>query len=457
MLTPKLQMLQRTIKRLVGRGASQPLENVLHKAHTADLGFLLPHFSGSEQKKLLAHLKDDELRAEVISSADSDVAAQILGAMEAQAGAQILSLLEPDDASDLLQHLPQPKADELLALLRGDERTEVEDLNRYDQETAGGIMSPRFFALNRDTTAGEAIEELQRVHDDLEMVFYVYVVNEVNQLLGVVSLRQLVTAKRATSLIELMTSDVVSVTPDEDQEEVAKIASRFGLLAVPVVDDGNKLIGIVTVDDVIDVLREEAAEDMLRMAGAGDGLAEQEGFLRATSQRARWLFIAAIGGILGAGLLAAYQRHIGAFVPVVFLVPFVLGVAGNVGLQAATLINQRMLQGRLRGLMIVHVLRQGAVGTLLGLIYGIIAAVLAYAWFQSGGVAPSTVAPLRAALALGGATATALVVAAVTGGALPLTFARIRIDPALASGPIGALAVDLLALFVFLSVSSVWL
>jgi magnesium transporter len=456
-LTPKLQMLERTLKRLMRRGASVPLDNVLAKAHAADLGYLLPLFSNREQAQLIDHTADDERRAQILSTAETDVAARLLEALPRERAVELLKCVAPDDASDLLQQMDEDVADELLQQMSGEDRDEVEELHRYDSETAGGIMSPRFFALNRDMSAAQAIVELQRVHDEMEMVFYVYVVNEVEQLLGVVSLRQLVTTKPETTLFELMTSEVVSVEPDEDQEEVAKIASRYGLLAVPVVDDANKLLGIVTVDDVIDVLREEATEDILRMAGAGDELAEQDGIFGAALSRAPWLLVVAIGGFAGAALLLTYAARFASFIPVVSLVPFVLGLSGVIGLQGATVMTQRMLAGRLGGRFWPSVLSQATIGLLLGILFGALCGFFFWIWNTQVAAPPNGLSLFAASAVLAAAVAAAMTLAATVGALLPTVFHRVSVDPALAAGPLGAIAVDLLALFAFLSIGSVWL
>ena len=450
-------MLERTIKRLMRRGALPSLDNVLSKTHAADLGFMLPQFSAGQQILLIDRAGDDERRAQILSAAETDVAARLLEALPRQHAVDLLQRIAPDDVSDLLQKMEEEVAEEIFQMMRGADRSEVENLHRYDSETAGGIMSPRFFALHRDLTAADAISELQRVHDDLEMVFYVYVVNELGQLLGVVSLRQLVTTKPGTTLFDLMTSEIVTVQPDEDQEEVAKIASRYGLLAVPVVGESNKLLGIVTIDDVIDVLREEATEDILRMAGAGDELAEQEGVFGAALQRAPWLFVVVVGGVFGAILLATYARRIQAFIPLVFLVPFVLGLGGVLGLQGAAVMTQRMSAGRL-GRLAAGLFFQSAIGLLIGVVVGALWGGLYWFWnTHVGGGPPVGLSLIEASAVLGLSIALAMTLAATVGSILPILFNRIRVDPALAAGPLGAIAIDLLALLVFLSIGSIWL
>jgi magnesium transporter len=442
-------MLRRTIERLLRHGATQPLARVLEKTRSADLAFLLGHFNPAERVQLLQGCVDDARRAKVLAATDSDVAAAVLELLPLEQAGSLLGQFEPDDASDVLQHMPQEVAEQLLRRLEGAERSEVEDLTRYESSTAGGIMSPRFLALSRDTTAKDAIEHLRRVSAEIEMVFYVYVVNEIEQLLGVVSLRNLVTTKEETTLFELMSSDVVSVTPDEDQEEVAKIASRYGLLAVPVVDQSNKLIGIVTVDDVLDVLREEATEDILRMAGAGVELAPSRSLARLIGQRAPWLLVAAVGGGIGAPLLLRYEQ-LAAFPLLVLCVPLVMGLSGVTALQAATVMAQRISQGQLVGRWGGQWLRQAAAGALLGLVYGALSALICWL-LMSQLPAAGAVAP-RLPVAVGIGLLASMTQAAAVGALLPALFARMRFDPALATGPLGAIGVELLALVAFFSV-----
>lgn len=454
MLSPKLQMLQDTLKRLMRRQASGSLERVLAKTHAADLAVLLPYLAGHERKQIFERSEDDERRAEILSEADSDVAAQVLEeALTPERAVELLHRMEPDDVSDLLEHLPEALANELLERMQAADRSQVEDLARYDSATAGGIMSPRFFALQRDTTVKEAIEALQ-ADADVEMAFYVYVINEVEQLLGVVSLRQLVISKPETRLFDIMTSDLIRVAPDVDQEEVAKLASRYGLLAIPVVNGSNELLGIVTIDDVIDVLREEAAEDMLRMAGAGDELVEQKEVLAATLKRFPWLLATVLGGVFGALLLGAYSHFLLEHRILIYFIPAVLGLTGVVGVQGAALITQSMIQGRMDlGGLGKTMLRQSVSAVMLGVVFGALIATLAWYWFLRGHPASG----VSAAVVLGGGLAVAMTAAAAVGVLLPFLLVRIRVDPALAGGPLVAICADLVGLALYLVTAGVFL
>jgi magnesium transporter len=193
---------------------------------------------------------------------------------------EVLEIMPADDVADIIGRLPEEKSKTILDKMKTAESEEVEDLLRYDDDTAGGIMVPDFIALKEDVTAKQAIESLQTEHSDVEMAFYLYVVDEYGKLVGVSSLRQLVVVAPETPLKEFMTTDVFSVQTDMDQEEVAKLVARYDILAVPVVDGSNRLVGIVTVDDVIDILRKEATEDILKMAGAGEEFVETKSILK---------------------------------------------------------------------------------------------------------------------------------------------------------------------------------
>jgi magnesium transporter len=202
-----------------------------------------------------------------------------------------------DDVADILGKLPEKKANAILKKMKKEGSEEIEGLLSYEADTAGGIMVPDFIAMREDTTAGHAIESLQKEYMDVEMPFYLYVVDEYGKLVGVSSLRQLVVVSPDTPLKDFMSTDIFSVQTDTDQEEVAKLVARYDILAVPVVNDTNELVGIVTVDDVIDIIREEATEDILKMAGAGGEFVETQSVFKSMRIRLPWLFASCIGGI----------------------------------------------------------------------------------------------------------------------------------------------------------------
>ena len=294
MSSPRLQLLRESLQKLLRRGADGHVERVLAKARPADVAEVMRSLDERQQASVFDRLPSDELRAETLAELDPRIATDLFEVRDISSLVPVFAAMGADDQADLLSLLPEEKQQILIDALRPAEAVEVEDLLKYEPDTAGGIMSPEYFSLSADTTASAAIQALQAT-DDVEMAFYIYVVNEPGHLVGVVSLRALVTHPASTPLSVLMVSDVISASVNTDQEEVARLAARYNLLAIPVVDDGNHLVGIVTIDDVVDVIREEATEDILKMAGADETAYESNSILVNVKVRAPWLFATWLG------------------------------------------------------------------------------------------------------------------------------------------------------------------
>ncbi len=263
------RLLVETIKRLLRRGATSHLRKIVNKTHAADMSGVFHSLSLSHQKNLFNMIEDVEQKGALFSELDEDISLEFIKDMDLDEIVEILERMPTDDAADLVGKMPEEMSGAILEKMTKEGSEEVEVLLRYDDDTAGGIMIPDFIALKENTSAREAIESLQKEHQDVEMPFYLYILDEYGKLVGVSSLRQLVVVPPETPLKDFMTTDVYSVHTHMDQEEVAKIVARYDILAVPVVDDTNRLVGIVTVDDVIDIFRLEATEDILQMAVAG--------------------------------------------------------------------------------------------------------------------------------------------------------------------------------------------
>jgi magnesium transporter len=311
-------------------------------------------------------------------------------------------------------------------------------------------MSPHVFALPGQTTCREAIETLQSSHEEIEMAFYLYVVNEHGQLVGVCSLRQLVISDANRSLESIMTTDVVSVRTDTDQGEVASTVAKYNFLAIPVVDESNKLVGLVTVDDVIDVIQEKHTEDILMMAGAG-GVDLYEAITPVNSARTRmpWLaatFIAGLGSML---VISSFESTLARVAALAAFIPITLGMGGNVGTQAATIVTRGLALGRVQVTDFARVVgREVAVGAIVGLVYGALLAVAATLLFHEGNSSEGwQVWQLAATVSL--SVATSMTIAASLGGAVPLVFARLGIDPAVATNPVVTTSTDLIGVTVY--------
>ena len=449
----KLRLLHESLRRYLRRDAAgEHIAKLIQKTRDEELAAVMAQLASDEQLAIFGHLPDDPRRAHVITLMAPPFGQLVLNPMEVGKAVPILREMAPDDQADILADLEPGHAQAILARL--DESEEVEGLMRYGEETAGGIMIPEFLALHTSDTAAEALSRLQ-TSGDVEMVYYVYVVDEAQRLVGVLSLRKLVTAATHVKVGDVMARDVISVLPDTDQEEVARLVARYSLLAIPVVDDQKKLLGLVTVDDVIDVLREEATEDILKMVGAGDELVETQGVRKNVAARLPWLLASVIGGLLGAGVMGIFQDTITQHEYLAFFLPLILGMSGNVGTQAATVTVRALAVGRIShvGLNLEVVRRETAIGLVMGVIYGILAGLVAWLAYTTLSPDPGEQAAAYG-LSVGLAFVAGMVVASAVGAALPIVLSRVGYDPAVATGPFVTTSVDILGIAAYFGIAA---
>jgi len=448
------QQFTETVKRLLRRNAGPNLRKILGRTHPSDLAHALDRFLTEDQLRLLAHCGDDERQAEVLAAMSESRAADLMAEMPLERAVTLLREMSGDDRADILGELDEELAHRILAAMPDEESHEASDLLRYDEATAGGIMSPDMLAIPCEVTAGEAIRIVQD-SPDVEMAFYIYVVDGHQTLVGVVSLRQLVISKPDVPLQEIMNPQVVSVRTSLDQEDVARIVARYDLLAVPVVDETNTLVGVVTVDDVIDVIKEEATEDILKMAGAGENLDERRPILGSVWRRAPWLLVAWIGGVIASIIIGRHEETLREYVVLVAFIPIIVGMAGNVGTQSLAVVVRGLATRRIDVKQFWRVLgREVSCGVLLGVIYG--AALGGWGVVKLGGGDPGETALILAAL-VGAASAISMVIAAAVGSTIPLLLARLRIDPAVATGPFVTTAIDILGVLVYFHIVGFYL
>ena len=436
MQTDRTKILVESIKRLLRRGATTHLSNIINKTHAADLSVVFRSLSLTQQRKLFAMITDIEQKGILFSELDEDTFLDLIEGMQLEDIVEVFEQMPNDDVADLLGRLPEEKADAILEKMKRTESEEVEDLLRYEDDTAGGIMVPDFIALAEDTTARQAIESLQKEYSEVEMPFYLYVVDDYGKLVGVSSLRQLVLVPPETPLKAFMATDVFSVQTGMDQEEVAKIVARYDILAVPVVDNTNRLVGIVTVDDVIDIFRREATEDILKMAGAGEEFVETKSVLKSTRIRLPWLFASCVGGIIAFFIIGKFEGPLNKIAALAAFIPVIMGMGGNIGTQSSTIVVRGLATGRIeiRDLWSV-VFKELAIGVILGIVYGLLI----------GSVAQVRYSKEALAMAVCFAVISSMSVAALVGSLVPMGFARINIDPAVATGPLVTTAIDIIS------------
>ena len=291
-MAQRVHNLVEAMRRLARRGAVSSLKRTVEKSRAEDIAAAIGHLAPHEQKLVIGQVDDDETAANVLVQLDDTDFKLLVTEFEFSRLIRLLNLMEVDDEADIIQLLPDEIRDQVLEAIHHKDKEHVEEILAYPEDSAGGIMQPLVFVTHEDTTCRDAINHLHEAAGDLEMIFYLYIENDVGQLVGVTSLRALLTHPPSTILSDFMITEVITVSPETDQEEVARFVSRYDLLAVPVVDEGRRLLGIVTIDDVVDVIQDEALEDMLLMAGVKDEVDPTGGSVfRAAKQRATWLFI----------------------------------------------------------------------------------------------------------------------------------------------------------------------
>ncbi len=436
------------IRRLARRGAIQALAKVVATTRAEDLAAAMGHLARNEQRLVFGQVRSDATAADLLVRVGHQDFLSLTSELPVERLVRLFSEMEADDQTDLIELLPEDKREAVLARLHGEEREQMEELRGYAPDSAGGIMSPLAFRLREDITCRDAIAAVQEASDH-ELVYYVYVENESGQLVGVTSLRNLLTHPPSTRLSDIMTTDVISVEATTDQEEVARIAGRYDLLAVPVVDDKRHLQGIVTVDDVIDVIREEAAEDMLLMAGVGEDAPDGATGNRfaIAGRRLPWLLVALVGGVVISEIMGRFDGMLKIEVVLAAFIPMLIGMSGNVGIQSATLTVRNIAIGRLDTGVAARVGGEAVTGLLLGLVFSTLIGI--YSMLRYG--------DLHTALAIGIALTCNTTTAALMGTLVPLTLRRVGVDPAIATGPFVTTGMDVVGVTIYLSIASLLL
>lgn len=443
----RTRILTESIRRLLRRNAVTHLLKIVNKTHAADLSAIFPSLAFSNQQKLFDMIEDTEKKGKLFSELGEDILLNLIRGTDIDHVVEILETMAADDVADLVERLPEDLSEVILEKIKkGSE--DVEGLLRYENDTAGGIMVPDFIALPENITAKEAIESLQKEHAKVEMPFYLYVVDEYGRLRGVCSLRQLVVVPPNTPLKDFMSTDVFSVQTSMDQEEVAKIVARYDILAVPVVNSKDELVGIVTVDDVIDIIRKEATEDFLKMAGAGEEFVETKSVFKSMKIRLPWLFASCLGGIFAFFIIGRFEESLSQFSYLAAFIPVIMGMGGNIGTQSSTIVVRGLALGFLNIRDIWSVVsKELAVGFMLGMTYGMLIALVAQLSYSMPALG----------LSVGLSVICSMSVAALVGSLVPMLFARINIDPAVATGPFVTTSIDIISVFFYFQISTLLL
>ncbi|MFQ5799935.1 MAG: magnesium transporter [Bacteroidota bacterium] len=369
-----------------------------------------------------------------------EVRQSLLELLSSQQLTNIVSQLDSDDATDLVAELPKDMARKVLAAIPKEDSAEVQELLRYPDDTAGGIMAREFIAVNRNATIKKALQEVRKMAKRGGEVFNVYVVEDDGTLCGYLSLQNLVIHSPNRKIYKVMDAEVISVKADLDQETVAEIFKKYDILSLPVVDSVNRVIGRITVDDVVDVIVEENTEDIQKMAGLAGAETAGSTILQVSRIRLPWLLLAFIGELVSVFVLRNFQESIEKIIAAAFFIPIIMAMGGNAGIQSSALVVRGLATGEIwLGKTRKRVLKEMGVALTNGLVLSVLIFVISAFWISD----------TRFGLTVGISLLVVVASATVVGATVPLGLMKLRIDPAIATGPFITTSNDALGLLIY--------
>ena len=428
------------IASLIEANNSAELSLIIADLHIADIAEIIDDLS-IDNAHFLFDLIEEEKSAPVLVELEDDTLEEILSDLTAKEIAEeVIDNLESDDAADVIGKLSQDKKEEVLALIEDIKRaSDINDLLTYPEDTAGGLMAKELIKVNENWTTIQCLKEMRKQAEDLKEVYTIYVVDDNDKLLGILSLRKLLLIERATAIKDIIFTEIISVKATEDDKHVANIMNKYDLIALPVVDDLNRLIGRITIDDVMDVAKDEAEKDYQMASGISEDVESSDTAWELTRARLPWLLIGMIGGLLGAKVIGIFDLS-GDNFELAFFIPLIAAMGGNVGVQSAAIVVQGLANDSLKMENIFQKLvKELGVGLLNGIICSIIILGAAFSLGYS----------LALSLTVSISLFAVIVFAAVFGTFIPLTLEKYNIDPALATGPFITTVNDVLGLLIY--------
>ncbi|MEO5347123.1 MAG: magnesium transporter [Magnetococcus sp. YQC-9] len=443
----KAQMLVENIETFHSKRANRTLQNIFAKAYPADLAAAFAMLPPEKIPELFLLIPDNDQRARVLGELDETLQQGVVNATRIETILPIMVRMAPDKRTDLFSHLDKESADGIIGQLDQETKSEIENLLKYPPESAGGMMTSQFFALPEDTLVSEAIAAV-RTLPTYEMVFYLYVTDESGCLTGVSSLRQLILANPRQPLREMMNTRVVKTFTHTPQDEVVEMVRHYRLLGIPVVDEMGVMVGLVTVDDIFPVFQEEVTEDMLKMAGAHSDEIEADSSLPIVRIRLPWLMLVFLGGIAGVGIYHYFEKEVLEMISMIYFLPVVTALAGNVGNQSATVVIRGLRTGEIKANAFWRVfLREVGAGSLMGLLAGLLLGVTAYILFHSVDLVQVVVTSATLTILLGSLIATTA----------PLLLVRKGGDPTTLTGPMLTTIIDVAGIASYFMIAHIFI
>ncbi|MBK7128880.1 MAG: magnesium transporter [Crocinitomicaceae bacterium] len=444
----KFELTQEFLDQLVlnlEQGQNESVAEQIRPLHPADIADVMQNVS-IEQARKIYELLDEEVAAESIIELEEEFRENLLKLFSPEEIAEQVDNLDSDDAADLLGELPEQQIDEVIAQMEDREHaSEVTELLNYDEDTAGGLMQSEFMRANWNWPVDKTVVELRKQAEQVEKVYSIYIVDDDEHLKGILSLKQLLFAQPKTPIRDIYKERDLHVAKTHDSsEDVASLMEKYDLVSLPVVDRQNKLVGRITIDDVVDVIREEAEKDFQMASGITQNVESTASVFRHTRSRLPWIIIGLVGGVASSQIIKGYEGQIDINPSLAFFIPLIVATAGNVGVQSSAIIVQGLAtkEFQFNGIF-KQVMKESAIGLLVGLICSLIIFGVSYALDGD----------LNLGLTIGISLFIVVIIAAILGAFIPLFLDRIKIDPALATGPFITTANDIIGLSIYFLVA----
>jgi magnesium transporter len=417
-------------------------ENVC-ELHDADITDILDELETAEASFLYNFL-DEETQGDILMDLDEDLRQNLIQSFSTKEIAEQIEQLDSDDAADFMSELPKEQVEEIISQISNDETAEdLVDLLNYDPDTAGGLMQKEFMQVNANWPVNRCIVQLRKQAESVEKIFTIYVVDEQNKLLGFLSLKRLLFAKPDTAIADLyQDKNVISVKTGEESEAVAKTMEKYDLVSIPVVDLQNKLVGRITIDDVVDVIKDEAEKDFQMVSGISENIESDDSIWKMFRARMPWLLIGLMGGVFGAQVISGFEGGISEVPALAFFIPLITAMGGNVGVQSSAIVVQSLARGTDQ---FGSILQKIGKETLVALANGAVLSIIIY------GIAYIFEGPTLG-IVVSLSLFTVILFAGVFGTLIPLLLDKYKIDPALATGPFITTLNDVLGIFIYLTI-----
>ncbi|HLR02819.1 MAG TPA: magnesium transporter [Virgibacillus sp.] len=403
--------------------------------------------SKENRMKMYAYLSPDEV-ADMIEHIDWEDTREYITEMDPRFASMVFAEMATDDAVDILNELEKDKVASYLTIMDEESADEIKQLLHYEEKTAGSIMTTEFVSIDKTQNVKETMKQLKEEGPDAETIYYLYVVDEDKHLVGVLSLRDLIVSEEETLISDIMSEKVVAVSVAKDQEEIATMMRDYDFLAVPVVDFQNHLLGIITVDDILDVMDEEASDDYSKLAAVADVDKPDDSPFKAAKKRLPWLIILLFLGMLTASLIDQFEDTLEQVATLAIFIPLIAGMAGNTGTQSLAVAVRGIATGDYgKQKKMVLMLKETGTGLITGSVCGVVIVLVIYVWKQE----------FFLGLLVGAALLVTLTIATLSGSVIPLIMNKLKIDPAVASGPFITTINDLISTFIYFGLATTFM